>query len=197
MSIEAPDKALQLRSLVRTDQVLELFLDTVDVPSPGPGEVVIRVKASPINPSDLGMLFAGADMSVAITAGTSDRPVVNAPIPDAAMRAVAGRIGTPIAVGNEGAGTVVAADSSASAEALLGRTVAVAAGGMYSQYRCVDSSQCLELQEGTTAVEGASAFVNPLTALGMVETMRLENHGGACTYRSRFEPGADAQPPLP
>jgi NADPH2:quinone reductase len=176
MSIEVPDKTLQLRSLVRADQVLELFLDTVDVPSPGPGEVVIRIEASPINPSDLGMLFAGADMSAAVTAGTSDRPVVTAPIPDAAIRAVAGRIDTPIAVGNEGAGTVVAAGSSASAQALLGRTVAVAGGGMYSQYRCVDSSLCLELPEGTTAAEGASAFVNPLTALGMLETMRLENH---------------------
>ena len=92
MSIEVPDKARQLRSLVRSDQVLELFLDTVDVPSPGPGEVVIRIEASPINPSDLGMLFAGADMSDAVTAGTSDRPVVTAPIPDAAMRAMAGRI---------------------------------------------------------------------------------------------------------
>ena len=176
MSIDVPDKALQLRSLVRADQVLELFLDTVDVPSPGPGEVVIRIEASPINPSDLGMLLAGADMSAAVTAGTSDRPVVTAPIPDAAMLAVAGRIDTPMAVGNEGAGTVVAAGPSASAQALLGRTVAVAGGGMYSQYRRVDSSLCLELPEGTTAAEGASAFVNPLTALGMVETMRLENH---------------------
>lgn len=176
MSIEVPDDALQLRSLVRADQVLELFLDTVDVPSPGPGEVVIRIEASPINPSDLGMLFAGADMSAAVTAGTSDHPVVTAPIPDAAMRAMAGRIDTPIPVGNEGAGTVVAAGSSASAQALLGRTVAIAGGGMYAQYRCVDASLCLELPEGTTAAEGASAFVNPLTALGMVETMRLENH---------------------
>ena len=176
MSIEVPGTALQLRSLVRTDQVLELFLDTVEVPAPGPDEVVIRVEASPINPSDLGVLLAGADMSAAVMAGTSDRPVVTAPLPDAAMRAMAGRVGTPMSVGNEGAGTVVAAGPSAPAQALLGRTVAVAGGGMYSQYRCVDSSLCLELPEGTTAAEGASAFVNPLTALGMVETMRLENH---------------------
>ena len=176
MSSEVPDKALQLRSLVRADQVLELFLDTVEVPSPGPGEVVIRLEASPINPSDLGLLFAGADMSAAVSAGTPDRPVVTAPIPDAAMRALAGRVDTPMSVGNEGAGTVVAAGSSASARALLGRTVAAVGGGMYSQYRCVDATLCLELPDGTTAAEGASAFVNPLTALGMVETMRLENH---------------------
>ena len=175
-STEVPDRALQLRSLVRADQTLELFLETVDVPSPGAGEVVIRIEASPINPSDLGMLFAGADMSAAVTTGTPDYPVVIAPIPDAAMRAMAGRIDTPIAVGNEGAGTVVTAGSSASAQALLGRRVAVAGGGMYSQYRCIDAALCLELPEGTTAAEGASAFVNPLTALGMVETMRLENH---------------------
>jgi NADPH2:quinone reductase len=176
MPSEVPDKALQLRSLVRADQILELSLDTVEVPSPGPGEVVIRLEASPINPSDLGLLFAGADMSAAATAGTADRPVITAPIPDVAMPALAGRLDTPMAVGNEGAGTVVAAGSSASARALLGRTVAVAGGGMYSQYRCVDASLCLELPDGTTAAEGASAFVNPLTALGMVETMRLENH---------------------
>ena len=175
-SIEVPGWALQLRSLVRADQTVELSVDAVDVPTPGEAEVVIRIEASPINPSDLGLLFAGADMSAAVTTGTPDHPVVTAPIPDAAMRAMGGRVGVPLAVGNEGAGTVVAAGSSASAQALLGRNVAVAGGGMYSQYRCIDAALCLELPEGTTAAEGASAFVNPLTALGMVETMRLENH---------------------
>jgi NADPH2:quinone reductase len=176
MSTEIPEKALQLRSLVKADQTLELFLDAVDVPTPGPSEVVIRVEACPINPSDLGLLFADADMAAAASSGTSDRPVVTAPIPDAAARAVAGRVGTPLAVGNEGAGTVVAAGSSAAARALLGKTVAVAGGAMYAQYRCVEASFCLELPEGTRAPEGASAFVNPLTALGMVETMRREDH---------------------
>jgi NADPH2:quinone reductase len=176
MSTEVPEKALQLRSLVKADQTLELFLETVDVPTPGPSEVVIRVEACPINPSDLGLLFAGADMAAAASSGASDRPVVTAPIPDAAARALAGRVGTPMAVGNEGAGTVVAAGSSAAARALLGKTVAVAGGGMYAQYRSVDASFCLELPEGTQAAEGASAFVNPLTALGMVETMRQEDH---------------------
>jgi NADPH2:quinone reductase len=176
MSQQIPDKALQLRSLVREDRTLELFLDTVEVASPGPGEVLIRVEASPINPSDLGLLLAGADISAAASTGTPDQPVVTAPLPDAAMRAMAGRVGIPMAVGNEGAGTVVAAGSSQPAQALLGKTVAVAGGSMYSQYRCVDASLCLELPDGTPAEEGASAFVNPLTALGMVETMRLENH---------------------
>jgi NADPH:quinone reductase len=176
MPAEIPAMSLQLRSLVKADQTVELFLDSVEVPEPGPGEVVIRVEASPINPSDLGLLLAGADVTAAVAGGSADRPVITAPLPDAAMRAVAGRVGIPMPAGNEGAGTVVAAGASAAATALLGKTVAVAGGAMYAQYRCVDASLCLALPEGTPAVDGASAFVNPMTALGMVETMRLENH---------------------
>jgi NADPH2:quinone reductase len=138
--------------------------------------VVVRVEASPINPSDLGLLLAGADVTAAVSSGSADRPVVTAPLPDAAMRAVKARVGIPMPVGNEGAGTVMAAGSSAAAGALLGKTVAMAGGGMYAQYRCVDVSLCLELPEGTPAADGASSFVNPMTALGMVETMRMENH---------------------
>ncbi len=176
MPAEIPATALQLRSLVKADQTVELFLDTVEVPEPGPGEVVVRVEASPINPSDLGLLLAGADVTAAVWGGSADRPVVTAPLPDAAMSAVAGRVGIPMPVGNEGAGTVVAAGLSPAAMALLGKTVAVAGGAMYAQYRCVDASLCQELPEGTQAVDGASWFVNPMTVLGMVETMRLENH---------------------
>ncbi len=176
MSTEVPATALQLRSLVTADQTVELFLETVEVPVPGTGEVLVRIEASPINPSDLGLLLAGADVSAAVWSGSGGRPVVTAPLPEAAMRALAGRVGIPMPVGNEGAGTVVAAGSSAAAQALLGKTVAVAGGAMYAQYRSVDASMCLELPDGTRAVEAASSFVNPLTALGMVETMRLENH---------------------
>ncbi len=176
MSTEIPATALQLRSLVKADQTVELFLDTVEVPAPGPGEVVVRVEASPINPSDLGLLLAGADVMAAVSSGSADRPVVTAPLPDAAMRAMKGRVGIPMPVGNEGSGTVVAVGSSAAAGALLGKTVALAGGGMYAQYRCVDASLCLELPEGTQAVDAASSFVNPMTVLGMVETMRMENH---------------------
>ena len=176
MPAEIPATALQLQSLVKADQTVELFLDTVEVPEPGPGEVVVRVEASPINPSDLGLLLAGADMVAAVSSGSADRPVVTAPLSDAAMRAVKGRVGIPMPVGNEGSGTVVAVGSSAAAGALLGKTVALAGGGMFAQYRCVDASRCLELPEGTQAVDGASSFVNPMTVLGMVETMRMENH---------------------
>jgi NADPH:quinone reductase-like Zn-dependent oxidoreductase len=176
MSVEIPAEALQLRSLVRADQTLELFLDPVPVSPPGPDEVLIRVEAAPLNPSDMGLLFAGADMAAAAVSGPPGRPVVTAPIPDAAMRALAGRVGTPMPAGNEGAGTVVAAGESPAAQALLGKVVAAAGGGMYSQYRSVNVALCLELPAGATAIEGAASFVNPMTVLGMVETMRMENH---------------------
>ena len=176
MSAQIPAEALQLRSLVRPDQTLELSLDLVPVAEPGPDEVVIRVEAAPLNPSDMGLLFGGADMAAAEASGSAERPVVTAPIPDAAMRGLAARVGTPLPVGNEGAGTVVAAGGSAAAQALLGKVVAAAGGGMYAQYRTVNVALCLELPAGATAIQGAASFVNPMTVLGMVETMRMENH---------------------
>jgi NADPH2:quinone reductase len=176
MTTDRPDTGQELRSLVTQDGTLELSLLAVPISEPQPNEVVIRIEASPINPSDLGLLFAGADMGTAKVSGPMDSPVVTASIPAAAMRALAGRVGKSVPVGNEGAGTVVKAGSSAGAQALAGRTVAVAGGAMYAQYRCIDASQCLELPEGTPATAGASSFVNPLTALGMVETMRREGH---------------------
>jgi NADPH2:quinone reductase len=166
----------QLRSLVTADGVLELSLATVEVPEPGPDEVLIRVEAAPINPSDLGLLLAGADLSTASASGTPEQPVITAEVPGPALRAAAGRLGQSLPVGNEGAGTVIGAGSSERARSLAGRTVAAAGGGMYGQYRIVRASQCLELPEGTDAADGASAFVNPLTALAMVETMRREGH---------------------
>jgi NADPH:quinone reductase-like Zn-dependent oxidoreductase len=169
-----PDSALELRSLVTSQGTLELSLHDVPVPVPADNEVLVRVEASPINPSDLGVLTAGADLSTATVTGTPERPVVTA-----SMRAVAGlsaRLDKSLPVGNEGAGTVVAAGSSPAAQALLGKTVGIAGGAMYSQYRVVDAGACLVLPEGATAKDGASSFVNPLTALGMVETMRREGH---------------------
>jgi len=176
MSTQIPATALQLRSLVSDDHTVELYLETVDVPEPGPAEVLVRVEASPINPSDLGLLLAGADVSAAAWSGQAGRPVVTMPLPEAAMRAARGRVGVPMPAGNEGAGLVVAAGSSDAASALLDKTVAVAGGAMYAQYRCVDAALCMALPDGTMAVDGASSFVNPMTALGMVETMRLEGH---------------------
>ncbi len=146
------------------------------MPEPKPEEVVVRIEASPINPSDLGLLFALADVGTAAVSGTADRPVVTADIPDGLMRHLTGRLDQSLPVGNEGAGVVVAAGSAEAAQALLGKTVAVLGGAMYAQYRTMKAVQCLVLPEGTTSAEGASCFVNPLTALGMVETMRLEGH---------------------
>ena len=168
--------ALQLRSLVKRGGELEVSLASVAIPSPGPNEVLLRIEASPINPSDLGLLFGAADMSTVKVAGTADRPIVTARIPDGAMKAMAGRLDASMPVGNEGAGVVVEAGSSAAAQALLGKTVAALGGAMYSQYRSVAADQCLLLPAGATPADGASSFVNPLTALGMVETMRREGH---------------------
>lgn len=170
--------SIELRSLVTEQGTLELSLIDVAVPTPTSGQVLLRVEAAPINPSDLGLLLAGADMDSASIGGTPDHPVVSAPLAEGALRALAARVGRSLPVGNEGAGTVVAAGASPEAQALLGRTVAVAGGSMYAQYRMVDASACLVLPEGTSAREGASSFVNPLTALGMIETMRRDGHSG-------------------
>lgn len=167
---------LQLQSTIKSDATLELSLQGVPVPKPGPDEVLIRVEASPLNPSDLGLLFGGADMSTAKLSGSADAPVVTADVPAAAMRAAAARLDQSMPVGNEGSGVVVEAGTSQAAQALLGKTVAVLAGQMYGQYRCVHAQHCLAMPEGTTPAECASCFVNPLTALGMVTTMKLEGH---------------------
>jgi len=176
MNTGVASHGLQLRSLIRGNGELELSLVTLDTPQPQPDEVVVRVEATPINPSDLGLLFGAADMSTATESGTAARPIVTARVPEGRLRSMAGRLDQPLPVGNEGAGTVVAAGSSVAAQALLGRTVALFGGAMYSQYRCIKAGQCLVLPEGTAPADGASCFVNPLTALGMVETMRREGH---------------------
>jgi len=167
---------LQLRSLVKSTGDLELSLTSVPTPVPAANEVVVRVEAAPLNPSDLGLLFAGADMTKASQRGTKDQPLVAARVPEAALKSMAARFDVSMPVGNEGAGIVVEAGSSEAAQGLLGKTVAALGGAMYSQYRCVPVEQCLPLPKGATPAEGASSFVNPLTALGMVETMRGEGH---------------------
>jgi NADPH2:quinone reductase len=176
VSSEVPNHSLELHSLVTHQGTLELSLADVTPPSVAAGQVLIRMEAAPINPSDLGLLFAGADMDSASVSGTPERPVVTVRLSDGARRALAARVGQSLPAGNEGAGTVVAAGSSSEAQGLLARTVAIAGGGMYTQYRAAEASACLVLPEGTPARTGASSFVNPLTALGMIETMRTEGH---------------------
>ena len=167
---------LQLRSLIKKSGELEISLVNVPVAEPAADEAVVRIEATPINPSDLGLLVGAADMSTAKAIGTREAPVIAAKVPDAAMRAMAGRLDESLPVGNEGAGVVIKTGSSEAAKALMGKTVAMIGGAMYAQYRTIKASECLVLPEGTTAAEGASCFVNPLTSLGMVETMRREGH---------------------
>ncbi|MBJ18244.1 MAG: NADH oxidase [Deltaproteobacteria bacterium] len=156
---------------------LELSIASVATPRPGPDDVIVRVEAAPINPSDLGLLFGFADISAAEASGPRDRPIITAPIPASAMRAVAARTDEPMPAGNEGAGIVVASGGSEIAQSLMGRTVGIVGGATYSQFQVAPASRVLPMPEGVTPAEAASWFVNPLTALGMVETMRLEHHG--------------------
>jgi len=167
---------LQLRSLIKSSGELEISLLNVPTPEPGPDEVVVRVEATPINPSDLGLLTGAADLSTVKVSGSKESPVVTAKVPEAGMRAMAGRLDQSMPVGNEGAGVVIRTGSSEAAKALMGKTVSMIGGAMYAQYRCIRVSECMPLPAGTSAAEGASWFVNPLTSLGMTETMRREGH---------------------
>lgn len=175
---DVPATMRQLRSLVAREGELQLSLTTGDTPQPGEREVLVRVEAAPINPSDLGLLLAMADVSQAVAGGSSDEPTVTAPIAEPVMRSLAARVGQAMPVGNEGAGVVVAAGSSPEAQALLGRRVGFLGGATYAEYCLASPRMCLPLPDGAGSADGASSFVNPLTALGMVETMRREGHTG-------------------
>jgi NADPH:quinone reductase len=166
----------QMFSTVTHEGRLELSIADVELPEPAGSEVVVRIEAAPINPSDLGQMFGVADMGTVRASGRGAGVVVIADVPDGQMPMLAGRVGVRMPVGSEGAGVVVAAGSSDASQALLGKTVAALGGGMYSQLRVLPADQCLVLPDGVTAAEGASCFVNPLTALGMVDTMRLDGH---------------------
>ena len=136
---------LQLRSLVKDDNTLELSLVEVETPEPGPDEILVRMEAAPLNPSDLALLFGPADMATAKVSGSPERPVITADIPAKLMKMVTARIGESLPVGNEGSGVVVAAGSSDAAQALLGKMVGLVGGDMYCQYRCVNVFQALAL----------------------------------------------------
>jgi NADPH2:quinone reductase len=165
---------LQISSLITPEGELRLTLDDVAIAAPGADQIVVRMEASPLNPSDLGLLLGPADLTTIAASGTADRPVVTASVNPAFLPSLQARIGEAMAVGNEGAGVVV--DAGDDAKHLIGRTVAVLGGSMYSQYRVMRAGEALVLPEGTTSAQGASCFVNPLTALAMVETMRAEGH---------------------
>ena len=175
---DVPATTRQLRSLVDRSGEVRLSLETVDTPQPGPHQVLVRVEAAPINPSDLALMLAMADVDRATSGGTPDEPAVTAPISEKVMPALRGRVGASMPVGNEGSGVVVAAGDSEDAQALLGKTVAFLGEGTYGEHALTNTRTCLPLPDGTAAADGASSFVNPLTAQGMVETMRREGHTG-------------------
>ncbi len=176
MSTNLPATALELRSTLSDDGVVRLAIQETAVDAPGDDQVVVRIEAAPINPSDLGMMFAAGDVAGATAGGTDGFPSADVPVPAVALAAQRARLGKPMPVGNEGGGVIVAAGASPAAQALLGKTVGFLSGNAYAQYRTLHVSQCLGMADGTDPADAAAAFVNPLTALGMVETMRSEGH---------------------
>jgi NADPH2:quinone reductase len=135
MSNDTHANGLQLRSTVKPEGVLELSLVRIPTPQPQAEEVVVQIQASPLNPSDIALLLAGADLSTLRAEGSADNPVATAKISPEVLRFLAARSGQSLPVGNEGAGKVVAAGSAPTAQALLGKTVSVIGGAMYSQFR--------------------------------------------------------------
>ncbi|MEO9970342.1 MAG: zinc-binding dehydrogenase [Hyphomonadaceae bacterium] len=174
--MNVPANYLQMLSTVLPEGELRLELVEKPMPVPSPSQIIVRVEATPINPSDHGVMFGWTNMAAAQSSGSGADTVLSAPVSPQGMGVMKARVGQALPVGNEGAGTVVAAGDDAYAQSLVGKTVAVMGGGMYGQYRCVEAAMALPLMEGDTAKDGASCFVNPLTALSMLETMRMEDH---------------------
>lgn len=171
-----PATYLQMTSTVTEDGELRMELVEKPMPTPRDDQVLIRVEATPINPSDHGVMFGWATMGKASSSGEGAGTVLSAPVSPQGMAVMKARVGQALPVGNEGAGTVVAAGDSEAAQALMGKTVAAMGGGMYAEYRLVPAMMVMPLMDGHTAKDGASCFVNPLTALCFLETMRLEGH---------------------
>jgi len=166
----------QLFSSISSDGQLEFSLLEVDVPQPKAHEVIVRIEAAPINPSDMWPMFGPANLVEASLEYSDTKKVLTAPLFPGMASRVSSRLDQRLPVGNEGAGTVVAAGDSDAAQALMGKTVAILSGATYAEYCCVPVQACMMHNEGTTALQAASSFVNPLTALSMVDTMRMEGH---------------------
>jgi len=171
-----PTTYLQMLSTITKDGELRMELVEKPMPTPMPDQVIIQVEATPINPSDHGVMFGWTDMSGCASNGSGKDTVLSAPVSKHGMGVMKARIGQALPVGNEGAGIVVAAGESEAAQALMGKTVAALSGQMYAQYACLPAASCLPIMPENTAKDGASSFVNPLTALSFLETMRMEDH---------------------
>ena len=171
----ANKQSKEIRSTVTSDGTVELSIVKVDTPTPADDEVLIEILAAPINPSDLALLTTfGGDLSNISISGSGDDTVASMKVHPAVMRSMKSRLDKSMPAGNEGAGVVV--DAGPNVKGLVGKTVGLAGGSMYAQYKCAPAISCLVMEDGTTPVEAASSFVNPLTALSFVETMKMENH---------------------
>ena len=188
---------LQLRSLIKKSGELEISLANVPTPEPGPDEVVVRVEASPINPSDLGLLVGAADMTTAKASGTKESPVITAKVPEAGMKAMAGRLDESMPVGNEGAGVVIKTGSSDAAKALMGKTVAMIGGAMYAQYRCLKVNECLPLPAGIDAGRGRFLLRQSADRARHDRNHAARGPQGAGAHRRRLQSRTDAQQDLP
>ena len=171
----ANKQSKEIRSTVTSDGTVELSIVKVDTPTPADDEVLIEILAAPINPSDLALLTTfGGDLSNINISGSGDDTVASMKVHPAVMKSMNSRIDKSMQAGNEGAGVVV--DAGVNAKGLVGKTVGLAGGSMYAQYKCAPAMNCLVMEDGTTPSEAASSFVNPLTALSFIETMKMENH---------------------
>ncbi|MDB4308507.1 zinc-binding dehydrogenase [Porticoccaceae bacterium] len=165
----------EIRSTVTSDGDIQISIVSVPMPTPSENEVLIKVEAAPINPSDLALLTTfAADLDSLTVTGSGEDTVASMKVRPALMKAMTPRLDQAMQAGNEGSGVII--DAGANAKEMIGKTVGVAGGAMYSQYRCVPATSCLVMDEGTTSAEAASSFVNPLTALAFIETMKMENH---------------------
>ncbi len=165
----------EIRTKVTKEGNVELSIGQQTIPRPNDEEVIIKVEAAPINPSDLGLLLSfAADLKSISTSGEGNETITSMPIHPKLMGGMKSRLDLSMTAGNEGAGIVV--DAGKNTQELIGKTVGLAGGSMYSQYRCVPAASCLVMEDGTTSAEAASSFVNPLTALAFVETMKMEGH---------------------
>tara|TARA_E500000075_G_scaffold126803_1_gene131840 strand:- start:112 stop:1272 length:1161 start_codon:yes stop_codon:yes gene_type:complete len=160
----------QITSTVTDAGKLEIAITESKRPVPSEDEVLIQVEATPINPSDLGLLLGPGDINTL----QAENSKIIMDVPKAIMGAMKPRLNISMPVGNEGSGVVI--EAGANAQNLLGKVVSVVGGGMYSQYRCMPAASCLVMNDGTEPRDCASSFVNPLTALAMVETMKMEGH---------------------
>ena len=159
----------QLFTTLESDGTLTVAIEDVSFPDPVGNQVLVKMEAAPINPSDLAILAGAADLE---NAEYSDGKYV-ATVPEPFNTASKPRHGLKLPAGNEGAGTVVAVGDSDMAKALMGQRVACVPGNAYSQYCLADAAMCLPLGDHS-AEDGASAFVNPMTALGFVENAKMD-----------------------